>query len=240
MGFMRRRWVIIAGAIVAVVIIVVCVDYFILDEPSPEESPPVERSTAPGETGAQPQLAAPEEVKPATEQPTPSFEEKVENVREAMTDVRDTGEAEEVTLIFTEAEANEQAAKLMGQVEMPEDIPLEIKNVHIDFQPGNNVLTEVETTIPSISLTVDIKVKSRVGVKEGKPTVEVTDISFLGSDLLPQSLKDRINGLVIRETEGLLDQLTQVALGSNVDVEYKEINIQEETASITVVIKPRA
>ena len=236
---------IIIVTIVAVLLIASGVYYFILSKPSPpaeqptsprEIKPPTEQPTPPVETKPSTErLAPPEESKPPTEQPPLTFEQKIESLKQAVADVLATGEAREITLVITETEANDQAANLLPQAEIPGDIPLEIKGVRIDLQTGNNLLTEIEAVI--YGFTGKIEVKSHVSIEEGRPAVEVTDVSVP----LP-GVKDKIAGLIEQKIEDLLSQLTETALGSDeeVDLEYKEINIQEEKVTITVLIKPRA
>ena len=110
-----------------------------------------------------------------------------------------------------------------------------------DFKPGNIVLTTIETNIQAVlSFNIDVKVTSQVGVADGKPTVAVTDINFIGSALLPQSLKDQITGYFTQQIEDVLTRVTEVDVGGGkkVELEYKDINIQEEEATVTVVASP--
>ena len=226
---------------VVVLLIIAGVTYAILSnppqpEPSPQGAAPAEPSP-PAAPAAEPPSPPKESPSPITT-PAPSFEEKVENFMQAIADVSATGESKEVTLVFTEAEVNEQAAKLLSQFEMPEDIPIEIRSVYIDLKADNNIVAEVETVTYGIGVT--IKVKTQVGVKEGKPDVEVTDVSF-GNPLLDALLKDRITALITRKIDDLLVQLTEAEIGGDgVAQEFKDINTQEEEVTITVIIKPKA
>jgi len=226
---------------VVVLLIIAGVTYSILNnppqpEPSPQGAAPAEPSP-PAAPAAEPPSPPKESPSPITT-PAPSFEEKVENFMQAIADVSATGESKEVTLVFTEAEVNEQAAKLLSQVEMPEDIPIEIRSVYIDLKADNNIVAEVETVTYDIGVT--IKVKTQVGVKEGKPDVEVTDVSF-GNPLLDALLKDRITALITQKIDDLLVQLTEAEIGGDgVASEFKDINTQEEEVTITVIIKPKA
>ena len=172
-------------------------------------------------------------------EPAPSFEEKIEDFRQAIADVSATGESKEIILVFTEAEVNDQAAKMLTQVEMPEDIPLEVKSVHIDLQTNNNLVTEADTVTYGVGVT--IKVKTQVSIQEGKPDVEIIDISF-GLIPLPGTVKDKIVELITQRVDDLLIQLTEAEIGGNgkVGLEFTDINIQEEKVTITVIIKPIA
>ena len=206
-------------------------------EPVPQQAPPAKQPVPAKESEAPTEQPVPaKESEAPIEQPPLTLEEKLEKLRKAIADVGATGESKEITLVFTETEANDLAETLLVQIEMPEDIPLQITKVHIDFQTGNNVVTEAETA--ASGLTITLKVKSHVSIEEGKPAVEVTDINLP----LPKSLKDKITVLVREKTVALLDRLTQAELGDNekVDLEYIDIDIQEEELTITLLIKPRA
>ena len=63
--------------------------------------------------------------------------------------------------------------KIPSQAETPEDIPLEVTSVHIDLKPDNNLLTDAETTI--LGLEVTLKANTRVSLKESKPDVASAD-----------------------------------------------------------------
>jgi len=198
--------------------------YSAFSTPSPQEPPSTPNS--------------PREGNPSTEPPPPSFEQKIESLKQAITNACATGASEELTLVFTEAEANEQAAKLLTKTEIPQDIPLEILGVHIDFQGDNNVLVEVKTAIYGLKPT--IKVKARVGIELGKPEADVSDISF-GFIPLPGPLKDKIVDLITQKTADLQSQFTEKGIGCDgkVDLEFISIDVQQEKATITVLIKPR-
>lgn len=215
---------------IAILFILAGTVYIILGNPFSKESPspeavPTEPPSTPITTPAKP--------------PVPSLEEKIAGFRQSVVDVAATGESKELTLVFTEAEVNDHAAKILTQVEMPEDIPLEVKSVHIDLQPNNNLLTEAETTI--LGLGVTLKAGTQVSIKEGKPDVAITEVSF-GFIPIPGPIKDRITAFITQKTDDLLVQLTETATGDNgkVDLEFKEVNIQEEKVTITVLIKPIA
>lgn len=232
--------------VVAVLFILASVGYFLLSSPPPAESAQLgatstEPPAPPGEsTPSIEPSAPPPESKPPSGQPLLSFEQKLENLREAIADVCATGESREVTLVFTETEANNQAAKRLAQAEIPEDIPLEVSSVHIDFQTDNNLLTEAKTVAYGF-IKFTIKIKAQVDIEEGKPRVEVTRVSF-GFVPLPKPLEDRITGLITQQIDDLLSQITGAETGCNgkVNLELKDISIQESTATIIVLIKPRA
>ena len=201
-------------------------------QPAPPASEPPPKLPEPESEAPPEQPAPPEESKAPIEPQSLTMEQKIEKLRNAIAEVGATGESQEVTLLFTETEANAMAAVLLVQFEMPEDIPLQIENVNIDFQKENTVVTEAETAL------LTLKVTSHVSIEEGKPAVEVTDINLP----LPQSLKDQIAVLVREKTVALLDQLTRSALDNNgeVELEYTDIAIQEEDLTITLLLKPAA
>lgn len=241
-----KKLEIIIITVVAVLFILTSVGYFLLGSPPPAESAQLSEtsteSPAPPREGtpSKKPSAPPQESKPPSRQLPSSFEQKMENLREDIADVCATGESREVTLVFTETEANNQAAKRLAQTEIPEDIPLEVSSVHIDFQTDNNLLTEAKTVAYGF-IKFTIKVKAHVGIEEGRPRVEVTKVSF-GFVPLPKPLKDRITGLITQQIDDLLSQITGAELGCNgkVEIEFVDIAIQESAATVTVIIKPRA
>ncbi len=245
---------VITSITVAALLIIVGAGYFILGNFSPPElptpgapvtqpPPPPKENTLlppPKENTPPPEPPAPvKESEPPAKPPAPSFEEKIENFKQAIADVCTTGESKEVTLVFTEAEINQQAGNRVTQFEMPGDIPLEVKSVHIDLQTDNNLVTKVGATSYGIEVTIDIKTK--VGVKEGKPRVEVTDISS-GNPLLDALLKDKFIELITQKTDDLLVQLIEGETGSagKVDLEFTDITVQQEEITFTIIIKPIA
>ncbi len=235
---------VIISITVAALLIIVGVGYFILNNLSPPEPPPpsapVTEPPPPPKESAPPEPPAPvKESEPPAKPPAPSFEEKIENFKQAIADVYASGASKEVTLVLTEAEINQQAGKRVTQFEMPGDIPLEVKSVHIDLQTDNNLVTKVGATSYGIEVTIDIKTK--VGVKEGKPSVEVTDISS-GNPLLDAVLKDKFIELIAQNTGDLLVQLIEGETGGagKVDLVFTDINIQQEQMTFTIIIKPIA
>jgi len=240
---MKRLEIIIISAVV-VVFILASVGYFLLGSPPPPESPQpgatsTESPAPPRESTPAIKLSAPPpEGKPSSGQPSSSFEQKIESIREAIADVCATGKSREVTLVFTETEANEQAAKQLAQTEIPEDIPLEVSSVHIDFQTDNNLLTEAKTVAYGF-IKFTIKAKAQVGIEAGKPRVDVTKVSF-GFVPLPKLLKDRITGLITQQIDALLSQITGAELGGDgkVEIQFVDIATQESAATVTVIIKP--
>ena len=227
-----KRLLVIISITAAALLILAGAGYLVLSNLFPPEPP------SPGATQATPPPPPKESKPPPPKQPAPGLEEKVENFMQAIADVSATGKSKEVTLVFTEAEVNDQAAKLLTQVEIPGDIPLEVKGVHIDFQTDNNLVTEAETV--TYGFPVTIKVKTKVGIKEGKPDVEITDVSF-GFIPLPETIKDRIVALITQKIDDLLVQLTESGIGGTgkVDLEFTEISIQQEELTITAIIKPK-
>ncbi|MBA7638073.1 hypothetical protein ES703_45724 [subsurface metagenome] len=236
---------VITSITVAALLIIAGAGYFILGNFSPPEPPtpgaPVTQPPPPPKENAPPPEPAVQgiENEPPAKPPAPSFEEKIENFKQAIADVYATGESQEVILVLTEAEINEQAGKRVTQFGVPGDIPLEVKSVYIDLQTDNNLVTEVGAT--SYGIEVTIKVETRVGVKEGKPSVEVTDISS-GNPLLDAVLKDKFIELIAQNTGDLLVQLIEGETGSagKVDLEFTDITVQKEEITFTIIIKPIA
>ncbi len=246
---MMKSPLVITSITVAALLIIVGVGYFIFGNLSPPEPPPPgapvtqpppppKENTPPPEPSVQ-DIESEPPAKPPAKPPAPSFEEKMESFRQAIADVYASGESKEVTLVLTEAEINQQAGKLLTQFEMPGDIPLEVKSVHIDLQTDNNLVTKIGATSYGIGVTIDVKTK--VGVKEGKPSVEVTDISS-GNPLLDAVLKDQFVELITQKTDDLLVQLIEGETGSagKVDLEFTNITVQQEQMTFTIMIKPIA
>ena len=234
---MKNPLLIVIVAVIALFVILAGLDFFILHKFFPG-SPAVEQpalAKAPVEKAALPQAS-----QPVITQPSQSLEQNISSLEDAITKAAASGENQEVTLVLLETEANSQATQMLAQAEMPEDILLEINGIHVDFQPGNKVITRIGATIQvGISIPVDIEVTSQVGIEDGMPSVTITDISFFGSGLLPQSLKDQITGFITGEIDNLLTPVTEVELGDGkVVLEYTDIDIQEETATVTVIAKP--
>lgn len=209
---------------------------FFSSEPPPKDEAPTEPPAAPEAAPTTPPTPPRESAPlPPTELPVPSLEEKVVDFRQAVADVLASGESQEVTLVFTEAEVNEQATRLLTQAEIPENIPLEIKSVHIDLQPGNNLLTKAETTILGFGVT--LKANAQVSIREGKPKVDITKVSF-GVIPIPGAVKDAVVGFIKQQTDDLLVQLTEPAIGGDgIDLEFQEINTQEDKVTITILVK---
>jgi len=238
--------------IVAVVVLLIAagVAYFILSnhqqpepvpsapapaEPAPPAPAPVETSPPAAPVAESP--PPPEASPPPVAKPAPGVEGKVEQFIKDVADVIATGESKEVTIVFTEAEVNEQAAEMLAQTEMPADIPLEINSIHIDLQADNNLVTELGTVSYGFEFT--IKVKTHIGVKEGKPDVEITDISF-GFIPLPGVVKDKITAFIGEKIDTLMVQLTEAEVGGEgIDLEFKDIKVQAEEMAVTLLIKPR-
>lgn len=223
----RKSRLIIISIAVAVLLISAGVGYSFLSKSSPAKPPQV---TTPVQ-----QPAPPPQVKPPTEQPAPSFEQKIENLKKVIADVRTTGESKEVTMVFSETEANNQAAKLVAQTKIPKDIPLKIESIHIDFQSNNKVLTEAQSVIYD-RFKVTIKAETQANIKKGRLDLEVTNISF-GFVPLPNPLKDRIVELGRQKIDALQSQF---AKDENIDLEFTNINIEGSKVTIKVIIKPGA
>lgn len=237
----KRRLTIITVCIVAAIIIIVGIDYFVPGEPSTPVEPltPVREIEPPApaeETGSPAEPVEPSiTIKAPSEQLPSTFEQKMENLRKVIADVSSTSEAQELTLVFTEAEVNEQAAKRLTSTEISEDLPMEINSVHVDLKTGNNIVAKIGAVI--FGFTGTVKIESQVGIEDGKPVAEVTDVSVP----LP-GVKETISELAQQKIEELLDQLTGPELVGNeeVDLEYLEINTQEEDITIKLLAKPQA
>lgn len=197
--------------------------------PAPAQSVPAPAQSVPAPAITQP---PPAEAKLVPSTPTSSSEDKVIGFYQAIAEVAATGESREVVLTFTEAEVNEQAGKIMTQMEIPADIPLEIKSVSIDLQPGNNLLTVVDTTI--LGFGAKLKVDTSVSIRDGRPDVSINKVSF-GMIPVPGAVKDQIVSLIRQQTDRILVALTEAGTGV-VDLEFIDITIDEDILSVTVLI----
>lgn len=232
--------ILITGITFALLLIIAVVGIFVLGNfafmpptpPSPSAPPVAPTPTRPPTPAPSPPVTG------QPQSPVPSFEDKVANLFQALTEVAATGQSQEVTLLFTEAEVNEQVAKILTQAETPQDIPLEIKNVHIDLLSNNNLMAEVQTVAYGFQFTT--KMKARVTTKEGKPDITITDVSF-GAIPLPGAVKDKLTDSLRQKIDELVVQLTETGIADEkVVLEFKQITIQEEKMTLTVIIKPKA
>jgi hypothetical protein len=225
------------GAIVALLLVAGAAGYYFLTllspaDVTPESTPP---TTQPSPVTAQP--SQPPAQPPPSDEPPASFEEKIQGFIEELQEASTAGESTEITLVITEDEANSNIAPLLAQVEIPEDIPLEVESIHIDFQPGI-VATELRGTTYGITLT--IQVEARVHIEDGKPRVEVVDIN-LGWLPLPQLVKDQITGLITQKIEELQTEALNQAIAAigDVDWEVTRVDIQETQVTVSLLIKPK-
>ncbi len=252
---MKNPLIIGIGVVIAVLLVMAGVEY-LFNIPPPEETsitteqatpsrevklPTEQKASSPQTEPTVIQSASTEERAPVTigEQPSLNFEQKIEKLGEVIEGVSITGESRDVILVFTEAEANEQAVKLLSEIKIPEDIPLKVRGVSVDFQADNNVLTVVETTAFGFGfLPAKIKVKSKVDSEAGELIVEVTEVNFWFVRL-PGSLKDRVAGFIGQLIGDLLERFTKTESSSKTTLEFDGINIQEERVTFRIRITPR-
>ena len=225
---------VVIGATIASLLIVGAVSYYFLiwlPRATPESTPPATQSPPP--TTQPPPTTEPP---PATQSP-PSFEQKMENFLKEVEDAHNTGESRKISLVITEDEANSEIAPRLAQVELPEDIPLEVESVHIDFQPDLAVTT-LKGTAYGIALTVEVK--AQVSIQDGEPKVEVIDVDF-GWLPLPEVVKDQITSLLTQKIEDLQTTALNEAITAygDMDWEVTEVNIQETQVAITLIVRPK-
>lgn len=175
---------------------------------------------------------APPPAEPAPVPQPPSVEDQVTGFRQAVIEVAATGESREVILTFTEAEITEQADGVMSRMEIPADIPLEIRGASIDLKPGNNMLTVADTTI--LGFEASLKVNTGVGIRDGRPDISVNDINF-GMIPVPGAVKEKITALISQQTDRMLVALTEAETGG-VDLEFIDMTTDEDTLSITMLV----
>ncbi|MDD4859212.1 MAG: hypothetical protein PHR56_03295 [Dehalococcoidales bacterium] len=227
---MKTIIVIIIAAAAVLVLVIAGVDFF---KSRPASQPPITQTPTPS--------ATPSQTAANTPNPTPtSIQQNATNLEQAINNVASTGKSQEVTITISESEANTQAAAMLSTATMPPDVPMEIKSVAIDFKSGNIITANIDAVVKSIiSLSMTVKVQAQVSIQSGKPAAKVTDVSFTGSALLPQSVKDQITVLITQEIDQFIVQLTSTQLaGGKVTLEYLNINVQESSAAVTVLVKP--
>jgi len=235
----------IIGSVMAVIILAGAGSILFARDSAPPQTPP---PTPPASTLPVSQSATVRETAPAPQpapqtspqqQPPLTFEEKIERLKQAITDACHTSKSRQLTLSFTEAETNEQATKFLTRLTLPEDIPLEVESIQIDFQADNNAAAEVKSVI-SGWFKATIKAKSHVSIKDGKPDVELTKVSF-GIVPLPKAARDKIIGLVPQKIEALLYYLaeTESECQGKVNLEFTGITIQETEATVSVTARPK-
>ena len=222
MGGLRRRSVaMVATAVILLAVSAVGYYFFIWLPRANSTSENIPPAAQPSPSPAQPS--------PPATQPPPSFEQKIENFMKEVEDARTAGESREVTLVITEDEANSEIAPRLAEIELPEDIPLEVESVHVDFQP-DLVVTTLKGA--AYGITLNIEVEAKVNVQAGKPKVEVVDIKF-GWLPLPGGVKDQITGLITQKIEDLpTTALSEGTAALGVEWEVTKVDIQENQVTV--------
>jgi hypothetical protein len=222
-----KIFLIIIGSIVALCLITAGIFYAASYNTPATEAPPSAPPTPP------------EEATPPLPDETP-VKTGIDGLSNAAADVYATGEPKEIDIIITETEANQRAAELVPALEIPPDIPLEIKSIHLDLQPENIVLVEAPSTLfGRVSATA--RITTQVSIEAGEPRVEITKISF-GLIPVPQSLKDEIDSLITEKIGDFTAYLItpEVSGGGEVSVEFRDISIRQDDLTVSLVIRPNA
>ncbi len=211
--------VVITMLVIALVLIGGVVAVFLLlnsceREAAPTSVPTVAPAPAPAPTG-------------------PIVEDKLKSLEEAIEKVRATGQAQEVTITLTEAEVNAHASQSITQGTQSGDF--KVTSVKIDLKPNNVMMAELQAQ--ALGFTVPIKVNMGISVKDDRPAVTVTDISF-GLMPVPQSMKDQIAAAIAESIDNLVVEMTQSVAGSDVELEFKAITIKETDMTIVVLVEP--
>jgi hypothetical protein len=221
-----KIFLIIIGSIVALFLITAGIFYA-----ASHNAPATESSQ-----NAQPALS--EEPKPTSPPPDEApVKTGIDGLSDAAAEVYATGEPKEIDIIITETEANNKAAELAATLEIPPDIPLEIKSIHLDLQPENIVLVEAPSTLFG-RLSATVRVTTQVSIEVGEPKVEITKISF-GLIPVPQSMKDEIDSLITEKIGDFTAYLItpEVSGGGEVSVEFRDISIRQDDLTVSVVIR---
>jgi len=213
--------VVITMLVIALVLIGGVLAVFLLLNSCEREAVP-----APAPTGALAPTPAPA--------PTGSaIQDKLKSLEEAIDKVRQTGQAQEVSITLTEAEVNTQASQSIAQETQSGDF--KVTSVKIDLKPNNVMSAELQAQ--ALGFTIPIKVNMGVSVKDSKPAVSVTDINF-GLMPVPQSMKDQIAGAIADSIDDLVVEMTENAAGGDVKLEFRSITIRESDMTMVVLVKP--
>ena len=161
-----------------------------------------------------------------------SFEQEMEKLKETIANVATTGESSEVSVVFSEATVNDEAAQSLVGTTINAGVPMEVTAVNLDLQAGNLIVAEIKAKASSLFGTT-IRVTAQVSIQAGKPVVEVIDAN------VP---KDLIAGAITQALDSLLTQLTRTGTGDDekVDVEFTDITIQDDELTLVVMIRPKA
>ena len=174
---------------------------------------------------------------PHQEVKTPlTFDQKIEGLRQAIDQVCATGRSKEVILVFSEAEANEQAEKLLATTEIETDIPLEVTGVKIYFEDDNRVKAEIKAVIYVFKPT--IKMETRVSIRDGEPEIEITRLSF-GFLPLPGLVKDKVEQIIRQNIDELKTRYSGGQMGGEgrINFEFTDIGIRQGEAMVTLTVR---
>jgi len=165
-----------------------------------------------------------------------SFEQKVEALKQIINEVSATGQRQEVRLVFSEEEANRQAAAMLSGTEINEDIPLEITSIKVYFIDDNRVLAEVKTVLPPFKPTVRVEIA--VGVRDREPEVEVTRLGF-GWLPLTGSVKEQMTLAIQRQIDEIVSRYGGAYAGNadGVLVELNDIKVRQGEVSVDITVR---
>jgi uncharacterized protein YpmS len=221
--------VVITMLVIALVLIGAVVAVFLLLNSCDREAAPTPTTTAAPTPAPAPSPA------PAPAPTGPTIQDKLKSLEEAVEKVRATGQTQEVSIVLTEAEVNAQASQAIAQETQSGDF--RVTSVKIDLKPNNVMAAELQTQ--ALGFTIPIKVNMGVSVKDGKPAVTVTDISF-GMMPVPQSMKDQIAAAIADSIDNLVVEMTENAAGEDVELEFRLITIRETDMTMVVLVKPES
>jgi hypothetical protein len=212
---------VLIGGIVAVFLV-----FNVFDREAAAPTPVPTPTPAPAPTSTPPPAPAPPSG--------PSLEDKLKDLEQVIIEVRTSDQPQEVTIVLTEAEVNAQASQSLTQQQQSGDF--KVLSVRIDLKPNNNMVSELQAQ--ALGFTIPIKVNMTVGVKDGKPAVTISDISF-GMLPVPQTMKDQIAAAIANNIDDLVMQMTQQGVGGGgVIFEFKSITIRESDMTIVALVKP--
>lgn len=164
--------------------------------------------------------------------PSPALEDKTTRTPEPA----EKPKSEELTMVFTEAEANQEAKKRVVGLFIPE-FNLEVKSIDIDFKSGNTVLSKIGCSVYGFSATGTAE--AQASAEAGKPKIEVTKINF-GAIPVPEATRQQAIVFLEQEIDTLLTQLLEQGKSQGVTLEVREIITTENDMSFKVFAKPSA
>ncbi|MDD4860363.1 MAG: hypothetical protein PHR56_09245 [Dehalococcoidales bacterium] len=158
----------------------------------------------------------------ATPTPVPVLQQQVDDILKKIEESKQTGQAQEVKLVITEADAT---AKLRSSLPVTAS-GITIKDGSMFFRPG---LTIIQIGAEYQGLTIYPNIQVLVIAKDGKVGIEVASLD-VGAIPLPMA-KDQLAGIVN-------DQF-QNALAATKDINVTKVEVGVQQITVTGMTKPK-